>query len=136
MTQIVSGSKYAVLDPDERISQGFGEQIDFVTWGLMDKFLDECVVFRNFFGCDMRQPFRGTIIRVPLRSMFLITGVAVSSVTQLTLSPPRFNAMQPLVHTTPNKSISLAYVSTYLRIVTREFENRLRKNGEGSLTST
>ena len=64
MIQIVSGSKYAVLDPDNRISTD-GEQLEFVddTFGEIDSsfadaFRDECAPFIGVFGCDMRAPLQ------------------------------------------------------------------------------
>ena len=72
MIQIVSGSKYAVLDPDNKISTG-REQLDFVddTFGendssFADTFPDECAPCIGVFGCDMRAPLQGKIIRIRL----------------------------------------------------------------------
>eukprot|EP00439_Symbiodinium_sp_Y106_P031436 s6671_g3.t1 len=74
--QIVSGSKYAILDPDERVSapKQFGDQVDFVNDGFGDEercfrdaYPDECAPFLGLFGCTMKEPLKGTIIRVPLR---------------------------------------------------------------------
>jgi hypothetical protein len=72
MIQIVSGSKYAVLDPNIRISTG-REQLDFVddTFGendssFADTFPDECAPCIGVFGCDMRAPLQGKIFRIRL----------------------------------------------------------------------
>ncbi|CAE7666240.1 SACS [Symbiodinium sp. CCMP2592] len=72
--QIVSGSSYAILDPDERVSEKghFGSRVDFVNERFNGKrfsesYPDECAPFRGLFGCTMDRHFKGTIIRVPLR---------------------------------------------------------------------
>ena len=71
--QIVSGSKYAILDPDERVSapKQFGDQVDFVSDSFGDEgrcfrdaYPDECAPFLGLFGCTMKEPLKGTIIRV------------------------------------------------------------------------
>lgn len=68
--QIVSGTKYAVLDPDEKVSDNgeFGAILDIVTDSFEGKpfhqaYPDECAPFRDFFGCTMEGSFNGTIIR-------------------------------------------------------------------------
>ena len=68
--QIVSGTKYAVLDPDEKVSDNgeFGAILDMVTHLFEGKpfhqaYPDECAPFRDFFGCTMEGSFNGTIIR-------------------------------------------------------------------------
>ena len=68
--QIVSGTKYAVLDPDEKVSDNgeFGAILDMVTDDFEGKpfhqaYPDECAPFRDFFGCTMEGSFPGTIIR-------------------------------------------------------------------------
>lgn len=65
--QIVSGSSLAHLDPDNHVSTNCGERVNFVEENLVDTFPDECRPFVGLFGCDMRAPFKGTIMRVPLR---------------------------------------------------------------------
>ena len=72
--QIVSGSTYAVLDPDERVSKkgDFGASLDFVKdrfdgKRFLDAYPDECAPFRGMFGCTMESSFKGTIIRVTWR---------------------------------------------------------------------
>ena len=67
--QIVSGTKFAELDPDERVSSNgrYGARIDFESelFGgkkFSEAYPDECAPF-NFFGCTMDTPFDGTIIR-------------------------------------------------------------------------
>ena len=69
--QIVSGSKYAILDPDERVSSDgtFGAMIDFVTdrfenVSFLKAYPDECAPFMDPFGCTMTTAFQGTLIRV------------------------------------------------------------------------
>ena len=69
--QIVSGTTYAVLDPDARVSEkgDFGARLDFVKdrfdgKRFLDACPDECAPFRGMFGCTMESPFKGTIIRV------------------------------------------------------------------------
>ena len=68
MIQIVSGSCYAVLDPDNRLEGNFGEQTNFVEKvfdrkSLAEAFPDECSPFVGLFGCTMKAPFEGTLIR-------------------------------------------------------------------------
>ncbi|CAE7584340.1 Sacs, partial [Symbiodinium sp. CCMP2456] len=72
MIQIVSGTKYAILDPDNRLRGGHGERTDFLRKdfdhkSLLDAFPDECSPFVGLFGCTMDVPFKGTLIRVPFR---------------------------------------------------------------------
>jgi hypothetical protein len=64
MIQIVSRSKYAVLDADNRISTS-REQLDFVDdtfsendSSFADTWPDECAPFIGIFGCDMRAPLQ------------------------------------------------------------------------------
>ncbi|CAJ1386738.1 unnamed protein product, partial [Effrenium voratum] len=72
--QIVSGSKYAILDPDERLSENgeYGEKLDFLAdtfdgQRFVDAFPDECSPFHGL-GHTMQEALNGTIIRVPLRA--------------------------------------------------------------------
>ena len=70
--QIISGTTYAVLDPDERVSGkgDFGACLDFVNERFdgkrfFDRYPDEGAPFRDFFGCNLQSSFKGTIIRAP-----------------------------------------------------------------------
>ena len=72
--QIVSGTKYAILDPDGRVSCPNQALLD-VTTETFDTFEgkktffqaypDECAPFRGMFDCTMESHFDGTIIHVP-----------------------------------------------------------------------
>ena len=91
--QIVSGTKYAILDPDERVSssQVYGDRIDFETEqfggkSFADSFPDECAPFRDFFGCTMDAPFDGTVIRVTRLKRFCLDHIYISPVHQVVLT--------------------------------------------------
>ncbi|KYQ89452.1 putative ATP binding protein [Tieghemostelium lacteum] len=63
---IVSDKYMLMQDPLGNINKD-GFFIDFVDQQLSEKYPDQVEPFKHF-GCDMKTPFNGTIIRLPIRS--------------------------------------------------------------------
>eukprot|EP00929_Paragymnodinium_shiwhaense_P109155 TRINITY_DN754_c5_g1_i1.p1 TRINITY_DN754_c5_g1~~TRINITY_DN754_c5_g1_i1.p1 ORF type:complete len:4259 (+),score=1336.88 TRINITY_DN754_c5_g1_i1:96-12872(+) len=66
--QVVSGKKLALLDPADLLETGhFGEEFDVTEAGWLQKNPSDAAPFIGMFGCTMKEPLKGTIIRAPLR---------------------------------------------------------------------
>ncbi|KAF9436498.1 hypothetical protein BGZ76_003753 [Entomortierella beljakovae] len=75
---VVSGSFIGFFDPKKaflpkimvkgrKVAQG-GQRCDF-TKLAGDTYADQLEPYKGLFGCDMKSPFKGTIFRIPLRSI-------------------------------------------------------------------
>ena len=68
LPSIVSGTKYAIFDPHRKFLRKKGWIVDFVKkQSVVSQFPDQ---FRPLeaLGCDMKNPFDGTLFRFPLRT--------------------------------------------------------------------